>query len=253
MCWGWTEKKKMSPEALPFLTNDGLASVWSRLDEAETPQEFLEGVDKILEDPRSVVTGSVDSWPVLVKNEDDDGENAVALWRHTVDSDAQVDGFTRSQASDGRFWTYMAFSHYRNYMLERWPLISPRASNWKGRVEDRWIMPAEPGYKQAIRHGIARLWWIPCLTEDDGDDDMPLTRWILRKERLVIDLLDRYVTMSEPTRYAVLNFVMKSDDVDDNRRRAFIKELNNIAGVRDLDSMSEHERYTLLHELMARV
>lgn len=239
----------MRPEELPLLSFEALTMVRDVLGAASTPQTFLHEVDGILADPAYTVAGSVGSWPELVKGEDD-GDNAVALWRHTTNGHT---GFSRSQATDGRFWTWMALSRYRKYMSARWPLEGSGVKNWKGRVEDRWLMPADPSHRPAVRHGIARLWWVPCLTSDDEQGDMALTRWVLSKERRVIDLLDRYVTMSEPTRYAVLGFVKNGQEMDEDRTRAFMVELNSVAGVLDTDSMSEHDRIALLRDLAQRV
>lgn len=241
----------MTPDQMPFLTHEALALIRLALDGASTPENFFLEVDWILQDPRLTAGGTAESWPELTVSQHGDGGNAVALWRHTTSA---TGGLTRSQATDGRLWTCLALSRYRDYMHARWPLETTGASNWKNRVRDRWVMPVEPTHKPALRHGIARLWWIPCLTSDDHTDDMALTRWVLSEERLVIDLLDRFVTMSAPTRYAVLELMVRThEQLPTDRRRRFMVELNNVAGVRDLDSMSAHDRDALLRELVEKV
>lgn len=240
----------MTPDQMPFLTHEALALIRLALDGASTPENFFLEVDWILQDPRLTAGGTAESWPELAVSQHGDGGNAVALWRHTTSATGSL---TRSQATDGRLWTCLALSRYRDYMSARWPLEAPGVSNWKNRVRDRWIMPVEPTHKPALRHGIARLWWIPCLTGDDHTTDMALTRWVLSEERLVIDLLDRFVTMSEPTRYAVLDLVAQThEQLTADQRRRFMVDLNNVAGVRDLDSMSEHDRNALMQQLMQR-
>lgn len=244
-----------SNESLPFLTREGLSRVRLALEEAENSAEFFREVDLLLEDHRLVIAGDTKSWPHLERRADGDGANSVAVWRHTLDHPFLKENFGLSQATDGRFWTFMALSRYRDYMLARWDPEDPGIKDWRNRIRNRWLMPMDPRHKNGLLHGIARLWWIACLSHADkpGSQDLKLTRWILEVERRPIDLLDRYVVMSEPTRYSVLELVHAFPEMTSKQHRALLKELNNVAGVRDLDSMSEHARKSLIEEIAQRI
>lgn len=67
-------------------------------------------------------------------------------------------------ASDPRLWTYLALVTHRDFMSKRWSLPD---EDFTSNLQRRWLVP-QMNARNLVRHGIARLWWIPFLTYDDN-------------------------------------------------------------------------------------
>ena len=164
-----------------------------------------------------------------------------------------------SNASDPRLWTFLAFSTYRSYMEERWPLVA--GANWKNRVQDRWLLRVATRGR-LVRHGIARLWWITNLTYDakreyplskvDGDP-YAYTRAVFGNEDRLLALFDREAGGSSSVVRAVLEHVGRDAAYGRGSHvRALMKELTLVMGFRDLGVLSESDLDELIEEVRPR-
>lgn len=186
--------------------------IHNRLENAETPDDFLAQVDELSSDPDCLQEPS-DSIELenRLSAQQSDAENAVTLFEGVGEMD-------RDNAALPGLWTYMAFNTNRTYMLERWPLKGSR--NWKNRVKQRWILPDIPSRGRLIRHGISRLWWVAELTYDGylehtlsrtKNDPYAYTRWTMEVENRIIQLFDRSVGDNPRVLWAVMDSMQKSN------------------------------------------
>jgi hypothetical protein len=165
-----------------------------------------------------------------------------------------------SNASDPRLWTFMAFSTYRTYMEERWPLAA-ESKNWKNRAQRRWLLRGTTrGW--LVRHGIARLWWVTNLTYDAkceyplskvDDDPYAYTRAVFRNEDRINALFDREAGAISSVVRSVLEHAGKNTTYGrDDHVRAVMKELTLVMGFRDLGVLSATDLDELIEEVRPR-
>lgn len=237
------------------VSDSALVAIKSILDRSETPEDFLIGVDEILSDPTNLLTLPVDYGQAedIVPSADGRGQD--------VNNGPAVYEFLGAQepanASDPRLWTYLAFATYRDYMQLRWPLTS---RNWKGRVEDRWLM-RNANRGNLIRHGIARLWWVTSLTYDaqcaypltaQEGDPFAYARAAFRNEDRIIGLFDREAGSVRSLVRAVLEFASESDShTTDDQIRALMKEVTLVYGFRDIEVLDDKQIRELVKSLTA--
>jgi uncharacterized protein DUF6339 len=239
------------------LTESALIALNDALDEAANPADFLAQADTIAEKPESRLLLPTDhSEPDPIRPAAGglgaDAANGPAVFEY-------VGVLDPSNASDPRLWTFMAFSTYRSYMEERWPLIP--GTNWENRVRDRWLLRGTTRGR-LVRHGIARLWWVTNLTYDmkceyplskvEGDR-YAYTRAVFRNEDRINALFDREAGAISSVVRAVLEHVGKNVTYGrDNHLRAVMKELTLIMGFRDLGVLSATELDELIEEVRPR-
>lgn len=226
------------------LTFSALAKLRESLNDAETVADFLAAADAIVGDP-----GNLLRLPVDLGIPDELNAGVAGAKGRDVENAATVHEFVgaidRANAADGRLWTYLAFVTYRSYMEHRWPLD---VSNWKGRVEDRWLLTgASRG--RLVRHGIARLWWIADLAFDaqcehplsiKSGDPYAYAKATMKNEDRVLALFDREAGAIGPVARAVLEHAESSPEhgVDDHIRR-LMKEVTLVYGFRDIEVLGD--------------
>jgi hypothetical protein len=243
----------MNDKRARAVTVSALNEIRTKLESADTCEEFLFAVDELLRDPAN-----------LLELRDDHGE-ADPL---TIDSKTAMDVHNGplvyeflgaqdpSNASDPRLWAYLAFSTYRDYMESRWPLESVR--NWKGRVNSRWLVKSA-GRAGLIRHGIARLWWITSLTHDPkmqfplsvgAEDSFAYTRAVFRNEDRIQGLFEREAGSIRPLVRAVLEYADRGQtDVTDFHIRELMKEITLVYGYRDIEVLDDTQLRELVDSL----
>ena len=247
------------------LTELGLIELNDALDEAATPPDFLAQADAIVEKPDNRLSfpyklGAPDPIRPATDAAGVDAANGPAVFEYVGALDA-------SNASDPRLWTFMAFSTYRAYMEQRWPLVGE--SNWKNRAQNRWLLRGTTRGRlggttrgRLVRHGIARLWWVTNLTYDamceyplskvDGDP-YAYTRAVFRNEDRINALFDREAGAISSVVRSVLEHVGKNDTYGrDNHMRAVMKELTLVMGFRDLGVLSPTGLDELIEEVRPR-
>ena len=239
------------------LTESALTDLNDALNEAATPADYLAQADAIVEKPENRLLLPTDySEPDPIRPAAGavgvDAANGPAVFEY-------VGVLDPSNASDPRLWTFMAFSTYRSYMEERWPLVP--GTNWKNRVRDRWLLRATTRGR-LVRHGIARLWWVTNLTYDaqcrhllskvEGDR-YAYTRAVFRNEDRINALFDREAGAISSVVRAVLEHAGKNVIYGrDNHLRAVMKELTLVMGFRDLGVLSPAELDELIEEVRPR-
>lgn len=221
------------------LTYPALIDMKAALDAAESPEDFLAAADDIIRRPENVLELPVDLGEAQ--------QIAPTPGKSGVDVDngplvyEYLGAMDPANASDRRLWTYLAFGTYREYMEQRWAIGS--VGNWKGRVEDRWLMlNATRG--SLVRHGIARLWWVTSLTYDPkvefplsaaSDDPFAYGRAVFRNEDRINALFDREAGALPPLVRAVLEHAAQAkEQATDGHIRALMKEVTLVYGYRDL-------------------
>jgi hypothetical protein len=239
------------------LTESALIALNDALDEAAFPTDFLAQADAILEEPDNRLwlptdLGEPDLIRPATRAGGVDAANGPAVFEY-------VGALEASNASDPRLWTFMAFSTYRAYMEERWPLVGE--PNWKNRAQARWLLRGATRGR-LVRHGIARLWWVTSLTYDamceyplskvDGDR-YAYTRAVFRNEDRINALFDREAGAISSVVRSVLEHVGQNATYGrDNHMRALMKELTLVMGFRDLGVLSATDLHELIEEVRPR-
>lgn len=222
------------------LTNQAVFELKSALDVAQAPDDFLADADIIISQPQNLLElhlnlGASDSLDAGSKGSTGrDVENAPAVYEYLGVLD-------RANASDRRLWTYLAFSTYRDYMEKRWPLAEVR--NWKGRVQDRWLM-LNSSRDPLVRHGISRLWWVAAMTYDPKlqyplskatGDHFAYTREAFRNEDRINSLFHREAGAFPDVVRCVLEHASQGGGyATDKHVAALMMELTLVYGYRDL-------------------
>jgi hypothetical protein len=239
------------------LTESALVALNDALGQAATPADFLAEADALVEKPENRLLlpsdlGEPDPIRPATGATGVDAANGPAVFEY-------VGVLDPSNASDPRLWTFMAFSTYRAYMEERWPLAAE--SNWKNRAQNRWLLRGTTRGR-LVRHGIARLWWVTNLTYDakceyplskvDGDR-YAYTRAVFRNEDRINALFDRETGAMSSVVRSVLEHAGKNATYGrDNHVRAVMKELTLVMGFRDLGVLSATELDELIEEVRPR-
>lgn len=239
------------------LTESALMYLNDALEQAASPADFLAQADAIIEKPENrlpLPTDLGDPDPIRPSGTKGvDIANAPAVFEYIGLQD-------RSNASDPRLWTFLAFSTYRAYMEERWPLDAKSAS-WKNRVRDRWLLRSATRGR-LIRHGIARLWWVTDLTVDTKcehplskatGDPYAYTTAVFQNEDRINALFDREAGAITSVMRSVLEHADKDSSYQrDSHVRAVMKELTLTMGFRDLGVLSPADLDALIEEVRPR-
>jgi hypothetical protein len=234
------------------LTFEALVSLTRALEAADSPADFLAAADNITGQTENILplpfeTGEPETLdPGVKRQKSRDSGNAPVVYEF-------LGALDRSNASDRRLWTYLAFVTYRDYMEKRWPLAE--AKNWKGRVRDRWLL-LNVSRGSLIRHGIARLWWISSLTYDPqceyklsktSGDSFAYTKEVFRNEDRLNSLFDREAGTIPGLVRAVLEHAAQGDAYSkDKYLGAIMMEATLVYGYRDLSMLAEEELQELV-------
>jgi len=234
------------------LTLEAMVALQSALEAAHDPADFLAHADAIVgrEENRLELPLDLGAPAPLDTSTGPgrDAENAPRVYEY-------LGALDRANASDRRLWTYLAFSTYREYMQERWPLDEVR--NWKGRVKDRWMM-GSASRGRLIRHGVARLWWVSSLTYDPktkyslsraAGDPFAYTREAFRNEDRLNALFDREAgAVPELVRSVLEHAAQGGARGTDNHLRALMKEITLVYGYRDISYLDPDGLRSLIAE-----
>lgn len=236
------------------LTESALTALTDALGQAVNPADFLAQANAIVEKPENqlplpIDPGEPDPIRPATGTTGVDAANGPTVFEYLGVLDP-------SNASDPRLWTFMAFSTYRTYMAERWPLDPEK--DWKSRVQDRWLLRRRTRGR-LVRHGIARLWWVTNLTWDAKckyplskvyGDPYAYTRAVFRNEDRINALFDREAGAISSVVRSVLEHAGKSATFQrDSHVRAVMKELTLVMGFRDLGMLSAADLDELIEEV----
>ncbi|MBP2218023.1 DUF6339 family protein [Arthrobacter sp. CAN_C5] len=241
----------MTENAAHALTFEALVLLTRALETSNSPEDFLAAADAIIAQPDNVLplpfdTGRPEPLSPSAGKTSKDVDTAPQVYEY-------LGALDRSNASDRRLWTYLAFSTFRSYMEERWPLAGAR--NWKGRVRDRWLL-LNVSRSPLVRHGIARLWWVTSLTYDplheyalskESGDPFAYTREIFRNEDRLNSLFERESGALPNLVRAVLEHVARGGaNSTDDHLRAIMTEVTLVYGYRDLGLLDIDDLRTLV-------
>ncbi|PST48885.1 hypothetical protein COO72_05085 [Bifidobacterium callitrichos] len=175
-------------------TQDAVLLLRSRLNDADSPADFLTQADELASNPDMLLEREpVELAAPLTGGPARDGDNAISLYE-------AVGPIDRANAAMPGLWTYMAFTTCRAYMTERWPLKED--GNWKNTVQSRWLLPRTTSRSRLVRQGLSRLWWGAELTYDGTlshtlsarkHDPYAYTRLVFAYQNLYQQLFDRGV------------------------------------------------------------
>lgn len=196
-------------------------------------------------------------------NSDSDTENAIRLYEY-------YKPLNETQASDSRFWTYLAHVTFRSYVMSRWPfkysyeetikdpILKQTAIN---SVVDHWFIS---GNDRALRrHALARLWWAAHMTvrpwEKDPDyfssivneDPYAYLKVLFSAEDIFQSILERKTYRDKRVFITLLEFLRKNPKVIKSRSlfRGLMKELNLVCSVKKLSAMQFGDLYVLIESL----
>lgn len=231
-------------------TQNALDLVASRLSKAEGPDDFLREVDVLLEDPANSLVRPDTIEPAKELQVGDEPDNARVVFE-------ALGAMDRANAADGRLWSHLAFTTFRPYMQKRWPLDPDK--NWRGRVEDRWLMPRATR-QRLVRHGIARLWWIPNLTYDArlsnklsaaSEDPYAYSNWVFAYEDRVQAIFEREAGSAPQALIAAIDTMASVTTRNSGELvKDFMKEVTAASAYRHLDLLDRSAMVEVMVDLL---
>jgi hypothetical protein len=163
-----------------------------------------------------------------------DFENAIILFE-------AYKTLTPLQASDIRFWTYLAHVDHYKYMCIRWPSVKKQKKDIDASkyIQDHWYI-SSPIQTNFLRHGIASLWWTAYLTYDETrKDPYELTKILYTQLDFATRTLGTYAfARHKEAVFGVLEYIQQNpklfDDRFQNKSRYITKYLNQVGGTRPI-------------------
>lgn len=140
-----------------------------------------------------------------------------------------------TQASDPRFWTFLAHVNYWGYMKRRYPIDKQPKEKQAAYIISHWFLDPLNAANLTRHHGIASLWWGAYRTHDASKKDP----YELTKE--LFSMLDYSTHLTSGTQgrnlaffHAVLEFVVKNpllfSSYKESRIRFLMRSINRKGG-----------------------
>jgi Family of unknown function (DUF6339) len=147
---------------------------------------------------------------------------------------------TPLQASDVRFWTYLAHADYYKYMKRRWPGNDNAGISSRSKyILDHWFI-LTPTQNNFMRHAIAGLWWGAYLTYDVGrEDPYELTRVLFTQLDFATRTLGAYsLARHKEAVLGIVDFILQNPDLFvpyfEDKTRFITRYLNQVGGIKPL-------------------
>ena len=240
-----------------FFSYEALRTLSVNLTKFDSPTDYFDLVDELASDKRftkKLPTPIEWSAPLIAGGSEYEANNAVEVF-------TSVGAVNRVFASDPRLWTYLALVTHREYMTQRWGWDND--DGFAGAISRRWLIPQAKA-RSMVRHGIARLWWIPNLTLDDNldfplsqstSDPFAYSSWILDSEERIKSLFEGLIGRTPSVRWAAIKSLSSAPSYIPKRdgARELAKKINLEAGFRNLQTLSEDSLQNLVDDLMAEV
>lgn len=144
------------------------------------------------------------------------------------------------QASDERFWTYLAHVDLYPYMIERWPEVyNGDSTNPSKYILDHWFLISS-AQSNLLRHALSGLWWSVHLSVDDErENKYDLTEILFRQLDFPTRTLGTYkLGRHKEAVLGILEFIQENEDLFktkfEPKTRFVTKHLNVIGGVKPL-------------------
>lgn len=163
------------------------------------------------------------------KNNTHSVENAVSLHK-------ALKMLNPTQASDVRFWTYLAHVNYWDYMKKRFP-IEKQPKNKQGEyILSHWHFDSLNSSNLTRHHGISSLWWGAHRTYDETrkNDPYELTRELFSMLDYTTHLISGTQGRNNDFFRAVLEFVTENKKLfskyKESRIRYIMRTFNRTGG-----------------------
>jgi hypothetical protein len=239
-----------------MFTDAGRLQILHAVNSAETPSVFVAKATVMSREPSLLLEISdrpVGEAPLLAYDRKlkgaeklgQDVENAIKVYDY-------VGSLSRAAATDPRFWSYLSLVTFAEYTNARWPLTN---KNWSSRARSRWMV-AKSRRGELVRNSISRLWWAAHLTVDSqlarplskqSGDPFAYLRVLLRKEDVLLGVIDRDTAMVPELLFAVLEHISQGSTLAREKYvRELMKEVVLAAGYSEFAGMSNNEIYTIL-------
>lgn len=157
----------------------------------------------------------------------DDFKSAVKLYE-------AYSGLEPIQASDIRFWVYLAHADLYPYVKERWN--SEVSSKY---ILDHWFIET-PRQGNLLRHSISQLWWAVHLSIDTArSDKYELTKILFRNRDFPFRTLGTYrLGRHKEAVIGILDFIAENNQLFEgkfeDKTRYIMKYLNQLGGVKPI-------------------
>lgn len=140
------------------------------------------------------------------------------------------------QASDERFWTYLAHVDLYPYMIKRWPGVkSGEASDPRKYILDHWFLSSS-AQSSLLRHALAGLWWAVYMSVDESrrESRYELTKILFRQLDFPTRTLGTYkLGRHKEAVLGILEFINENENLFKTKfqsKARFVTEYLNIVG-----------------------
>lgn len=230
-----------------IFTNSFVDKLYTNIGSGESIMDYFDETMEIL--PENTFDSKVTVPEVIPELKTDaDTESAIALYEYLGDLD-------RTQASDPRFWTYLAHVTFRNYAMNRYEINEDMLrKDVINSIIDHWFVNQND--RSLRRHSISRLWWAVKLTispwEKDTEnfghlenaDPYLYTRLLFSNQDIYQQILERSLGKSQKILIAFLEFLNQNPEFTNRSNyRDLVKELNLILGFKKITIHSYNELY----------
>lgn len=201
----------------------------------------------------------VDDYELILGGSETDFQNAKIIF------EAYNGKINPIQASDLRFWSYLAHVQHWDYMHSRWKIDVPDEEDEPDdgkksprdkvldRVKTRYFFGASRG-KAFARQGIARLYWGAYLTYDEGNENpYEYTEFFFDKQDVFTSITERSYARNKVLTLATLKEVKKHHELSREDTRLFLAKLNQAGAITVLDFLNAEQAEQLCAKLMEEV
>lgn len=150
------------------------------------------------------------------------------------------------QASDERFWVYLAHADLYPYMIKRWSdVYIDKSSNPSKYILDHWFLDSS-AQSSLLRHGLAGLWWSVYLSVDEAKGDKyELTKILFRQLDFPTRTLGTYkLGRHKEAVIGILEFIQENEGLFKNKfeskTRFVTKHLNVVGGIKPISYFDRH-------------
>lgn len=242
-----TEKQKI-------FTNQYVDKLYKDIQQGNSLMDYLEEELEVSADDTLVSRVDVsETLPELNPTAEGDAESAIQIYEYLGD-------LNNTQASDPRFWTYLAHITFREYTMKRYELNEDmKTQEFISSVKEHWFVGEND--RSLRRHTIARLWWASKLTVSpwgkdaenfghlENDDPYIYTRILLSNQDIYQSILERTLGRSSKILIAFLEYLNQNPEFRvRSAYRNLIKEINLISGFKKITMLPFDEIYKILED-----
>lgn len=168
---------------------------------------------------------------------ENDIQHSILLYRAFKD-------LTPHQATDGRLWSCLCHTTYRDYVRTRW-LSKARESTINRAITNHYFVNGNRGLRRD--NGVARLWWLGHIAHQvDSSDPKHVLQLINRTADIRLNLIDRPSISSNVRVLRAICMTMHHFSDEDKlftreNFRGWMLALNQCGGVLVLDTLSDSD------------